>query len=261
VPKRRDKAEPPGSSAAGTLLLLIAAGCAAFPGLRNWHLIVAMAGLGVVMTFVGSGRVYRPAVTREGDTVNCRFNPWREAAFYAVPVGMPLVGFMAIAGADLVDVGSPGLWRIVGVLIIVGTPILLLSFVRQTRQSLLRISPSALSLRRSGQHHGLTEIPRRNVEAITATTVRMRNYDSAPATEITYQDRHSIPATTLTVLFGPTNTKKTSWLTIDQPDLLAGLQAWKDGDPNDPTLMDRVEAILCGQSANLSNGIRGDIAQ
>jgi hypothetical protein len=48
------------------------------------------------------------------------------------------------------------------------------------------------------------------------------------------------------VLFGPTNTKKIAWLTVEQSDLLAGLQAWKDGDPNDSGLMDRVEQLLCG---------------
>ena len=35
MPKRRDKSEPPGSSTAGTVMLLIAAGCAAFPTLRS----------------------------------------------------------------------------------------------------------------------------------------------------------------------------------------------------------------------------------
>jgi hypothetical protein len=50
------------------------------------------------------------------------------------------------------------------------------------------------------------------------------------------------------VLFGPTNTLKTSWLTVEQSDLLGGLQAWKYGDPDDPGLMDRVEAILRGKA-------------
>jgi hypothetical protein len=36
--------------------------------------------------------------------------------------------------------------------------------------------------------------------------------------------------------------------TVDPANLGAGLQAWKDGDPNDPGLMDRVEAILRGQA-------------
>ena len=84
----------------------------------------------------------------------------------------------------------------------------------------------------------------------------MRNYDNAPAVQITYQAGNSGPgpATPGTVLFGPTNTKKTAWLTVEQADLLAGLQAWKAGGPNDPGLMDRVEAILRGQAASASGG-------
>ena len=37
---------------------------------------------------------------------------------------------------------------------------------------------------------------------------------------------------------------------VDPANLAAGLQAWKDGDPNDPGLMDRVEAILRGQASS-----------
>jgi hypothetical protein len=37
--------------------------------------------------------------------------------------------------------------------------------------------------------------------------------------------------------------------TVDPVNLGAGLQAWKDGDPIDPGLMDRVEAILRGHAA------------
>jgi len=36
--------------------------------------------------------------------------------------------------------------------------------------------------------------------------------------------------------------------TVDPANLAAGSQAWKDGDPTDPGLMDRVEAILRGQA-------------
>ena len=98
MPKRRDKAEPPGSSAAGTIMLLIAAGCAAFPTLRSWPLVASAAGVGLSLHLVGSGRVYRPAVTRAADAITCRFNPWREAAFYFVLIGVPLAGLMTITG-------------------------------------------------------------------------------------------------------------------------------------------------------------------
>jgi hypothetical protein len=82
----------------------------------------------------------------------------------------------------------------------------------------------------------------------------MLSNDTAPTTKISYQASDSGP-TTHTVLFGPTNTKKTAWLTVEQSDLLGGLQAWKDADPNDPGLMDRVEAILRGQAAGAPGGV------
>ena len=52
-----------------------------------------------------------------------------------------------------------------------------------------------------------------------------------------------------TVLIGPTNSKKAVWLTVEQADLVAGLQAWKNADPRDPALLDRVEALLRGTAA------------
>jgi hypothetical protein len=106
-----------------------------------------------------------------------------------------------------------------------------------------------LSVSVPGQQPALTEIPRADVRAISPTMGRLGNGVTAPVTEISYQPANLSPAATQTVLFGPTNTKKTAWLTVEQSDLLGGLQAWKDGDPNDPGLMDRVEAILRGQAA------------
>lgn len=245
--RRRDKAEPTGSSTAGTVLLLIAVVFAAFPELRNWPLVASAAVAGLAFHLVGSGRVYRPAVTRVGETITCRFNPWREAAFYFVLIGLPALGLMAITGASVVGRGNPSFWRIVGAMIIASTLLPVFVFIRQSRGSLLSIDPSGLTLSPPGANSVLTQVPRSSIQDITAATARMRNHDSAPATQITYQDGSSSPAT---VLFGPTNTKKTAWLTVEQSDLLAGLQAWKDGDPDDPGLMDRVEQILCGKVPN-----------
>jgi hypothetical protein len=244
MPKRRDNSEPPGASAFGTMMLVIAASFAAFPEHRNWRLIAAISVSGLTAALIGSGRIYRPALTRAGDTITCRFTPWRDAMFYGVLIVMPALALTPIAAGA----GSPGYLRIIGILYLAWTTVLVSRFVRQARQSLLRISPAALTVSQVGQQTAPTEIPRGAVEGITATTARMLNSDNAPTTKISYQARDSGP-TTHTVLLGPTNTKKTSWLTVEQADLLAGLQAWKDGDPNDPGLMDRVEAILRGQAA------------
>ena len=245
MPRRNDKADLPGSSTLGTIMLLIAAGFAAFPQLRNWPVIAAAAGLGLLFTFIGSGRIYRPAVRRTGATITCRFNPWREASFYLVLIGLPMFGMIPFAGPQFLGWGSAGFWRFLGILLLALMPIFLFIFVRQSRNSSLQISPMALTVHQPGQQTSPTEIPRSAVDEITATTAQLRNYGTAPTTQISYQDRDSGPNPHI-VLFGPTNTKKTAWLTVDQSDLLAGLQAWKDGDPTDPGLMDRVEAILRG---------------
>ena len=99
-------------------------------------------------------------------------------------------------------------------------------FVRQGRRSLLRITPFALTAAIPGQRDGLDEIPREAVEAIGPTTGRLGNGTTAPVTQITFNNQ--------SVMFGPTNSKKTAWLTVEQADLQAGLQAWKDGDPTIP---------------------------
>ena len=244
--KRRDKAEPPGSSAAGIIMLLLAGVDAVLPQLRNWYFIAAAGAFGLLMTFIGSGRVYRPAVTVAGDTITCRFNPWREGTFYLSLIGVPLIGCMMIVGGNLSDRGSPGLWHVVGVLVIAATPIPVFVLLRQASRSRLCISPGALSVSIPGQDPATTEIPRAAVHAACAAPGRLGNGATAPVTEITYQSSDSAGGGTRTVSFGPTNTKKTAWLTVEQSDLLAGLQAWYDGDPAEPALMDRVARTLRG---------------
>lgn len=209
--------------------------------------------MGLSFHLVGSGRVYRPAVMRTDDTITCRFNPWREAAFYLVLTGMPALSAAMFTGASAVAGGNVSFARILGILVLTWTPILLLDFWHQRRQSVLRITPVALAVPQPGTQPALTDIPRSSVQEISATAARMRNYDTAPATQITYREE-DCGQTPHIVLFGPTNTKKTAWLTVEQADLLAGLHAWKDGDPNDPALMDRVETILRGQTTSAPGG-------
>jgi len=227
-------------------MLLIAAVFAVFPPERNWTLVAAAAGAGVVLTIVGSGRVYRPAVTKTGDSITCRFDPWREGSFYLLLFGMPLFILIPIAGASSLGSVSPNFWRLLGVFLLALTLRFLFVFVGQRRSSLLRISPGALAVSVPGHGDGMAEIHREAVESVTATTGKLRNNDTAPVTQINYHPKDSAGGGTRTVLFGPTNSKKIAWLTVEQSDLLAGLQAWKDGDPNDPGLMDRVEQLLCG---------------
>ena len=243
--KRHDKSEPPRATGVGFMFLGIAAVFAVFAEHRNWLLIAALAVSGLTCCLIGSGWIYRPAVSRAGDTITCRFTLWRDAMFYGVLVAMP-----ALAVTPLLEgAGSPGYLRVIGILYLLWTGVLVFRFVRQALQSRLVISPAALSVSLVGQPGAPADIPRAAVQEVTATTAAMLSYDSAPATQISYRDAGAAPGGTRMVLFGPTNTKKTSWLTVEQADLLAGLQAWKDGDPHDPALMDRVEAILLGNAS------------
>jgi len=82
-------------------MLLFAVVFAVFPQDRNWPFVGLAVMLGILLTFIGSGRVYRPAVTRAGDSITCRYNPWREATFYLSLIGVPLLGCLTIAGASL----------------------------------------------------------------------------------------------------------------------------------------------------------------
>jgi len=247
MPRRSDKAVLPGSSAVGVIMLLIAAGFAAAPQGRNWPVIAAAASAGLLFQIIGSDHIYRPAVSRAGNAVTCRFNPWREGAFYLVLVGVPLIAVIPIAGGTSSGRGAPSFWLVLGAFLLAIAARFAFVFARQARRSVLRVSPGALTLSQTSPRYALTEIPRGAVQAITATTGRLRNHGSAPVTQITFRRTDSISSSPQTVVFGPTNTKQTAWLTVDQSDLLAGLQAWKDGDPEDPDLMQRVERILCGQ--------------
>ena len=159
---------------------------------------------------------------------------------------MPLYVLIPIAGASLLGSASPNFWRLLGVFLLALTMRFLFDFVGQRLSSLLRISPGALAVSVPGQRDGMIEIPRAAVKSITATTGKLRNNDTAPVTQIDYRSTDSAGTGAQTVLFGPANTKKTAWLTVEQSDLLAGLQAWKDGDPDDPELMERVEQIFGG---------------
>lgn len=249
MPRRLDKAEPPGSGPAGILMLLIAGAFAVFPEQRNWYFIAAAAVFGVVLIVVGSGRIYRPAVTRTADNIECRYAPWHEATFYLALIGMPLLGYMMIVGGAMSGRGSPSLWRIVGILVMVATPIPVFVFALQRRRSLVRITPLTLTVPVRAHRHVLTEIPRDRIQSITLTAGQLSNSANAPVTQITYQDQGSQQI----VLFGPTGAKKTTWLTVEQADLLAALQSWKRSDRNDPALMDRTESILRG-SASANTG-------
>lgn len=242
MPVRQDKSESSAltSKLAGYVCLVLAMGSALT---RNWYGAAGFAVAAIAMLIVGSGRVYRPAVTRGPDGIICRYNPWRESSLYVLLVYAP-------AGM-LYAFGQPTRWlqllAIAGFFVVaVG----LAFYVREWRRCRLQITPSSLTLSVPALRYAWTEIPRERIVSITGGTGARRNGDTGPVTQIAYIAADSSSGMPSSVLIGPTNTKNAMWLTVEQADLLAALHAWQYGDPSDPALLDRVDALLRGQAPN-----------
>ena len=212
----------------------------------QWSLSLALAAIGI-MVLIGLGkRLYRAAVYRTGaQEIICRFIPWYQAAHLAGCVLFPIIGIAFIAQGF--QPGSPFWLRYGGYLIFVLGIVFALSALLAWIANRLVITPSSLSLKivfRPEQH-----ISRGNVRAITPRMGR-NSATGAPRlhVEFTYTPADGKGESTVTVgmLEGQ--------FTVDPANLGAGLQAWKDGDPADPALMDRVEAILRGTASGTANG-------
>ncbi len=243
MPVRQDKSEPSAvsSSVGGYIFLLLAAISAL---LRNWYGAVGLLVGGIALLLVARGRVYRPAVTRGPDGITCRYNPVREGSLYLLLVAMP--------GMLLYMVGQPTRWlRLLALAGLGMVAVGLVLCLREWRRCLLRITPDSLTVAMPAHRYALTEIPRERIVSITGGTGARRNGDTGPVTQIAYLTNDSIPGTPSLVLIGPTNTTNAMWVTVEQADLLAALQAWKDGDPHDPALLNRVEGLLLGGSASV----------
>lgn len=242
MPVRQDKSEPSAASskAAGYAFLFPAIGLAAFSPDRDWYGILGFTVAGIALLMVGSGRVYRPAVTRTPDDITCRYNPWREGSLYVLVVAGP-----GLAVGTLMQL--TGGVRIAGVAMLFLVAVGMVLYLRESRRCLLRITPASLTVAVPARRYAPTEIPRERIVSITGATGPRRNGDTGPVTEIAYLPDESSRDTPSAVLIGPTNANRAMWVTVEQSDLLAGLQAWKDGEPADPTLLDRVGALLRGE--------------
>jgi hypothetical protein len=210
------------------------------PATHDWFTPLGFAIASAGMYASASSRLYRPAVTRTTDALTCRYNLLREGSLYLLLVVVPGMAIAGIANKVM-------LLRLSGYAMLAMIPIGLFVYVRAWRRGLLRITPAALTVPLPGQRWALAEIPRERILSITAGTGRQSNGETGPVTQIAYLPADSSrPAT---VLVGPSNSKNAVWLTVEQTDLEAGLQMWKEADPRDPALLDRVEALLRGTTA------------
>ena len=240
---RQGKSSSPNPSAkvAGALFAFLALfqGVLA-PATHNWFGPLGFAIASAGMYAAASSRLYRPAVTRTADGLTCRYNLLREGPLYLLLLVLPGMAIVGIAN-------SSELLRLGGYLLLVLMPIGLFVYVLAWRRGRLQITPTALTVPLPDQRWALADIPRERILSITAGTGRRSNGETGPITQVAYQPADSsAPAT---VLIGPSNSKKAVWLTVDQADLVSGLQTWKNGDPRDPALLDRVEALLRGTTA------------
>lgn len=243
IPVRQDTSSSGNSSAkvAGALFFFLALFLGVMaPATHDWFSPLGFAIAGAGMYASASSRLYRPAVTRTADALTCRYNLLREGPLYLLLVVVP---GMAIAGMA----NKATLLRLSGYAMLAMIPIGLFVYVRAWRRGLLRITPAALTVPLPGQRLALAEIPRERILSITAGTGRQSNGETGPVTQIAYLPAVSSPPAT--VLVGPSNSKNAVWLTVEQTDLVAGLQMWHEADPRDPALLDRVEALLRGTTA------------
>lgn len=202
----------------------------------QWYLSL-IAFCTALIFILGRRRIFRPGVNRSEDEIACRYIPWYEGNAYVLNVVVPALG-VASVGAGLTP-GNPAWLRFTGVMLLVLTPLFVFSAVRMWRRCLLRITPSALTVRLAAPKDELTDIRRDCVLSIEPKIVPNGVSGQSLQVEIAYR---AADLTSKTVLLG-------LQLTVQPINLLNALLAWKDGAFDPPSeLLDRVERILRGHS-------------
>lgn len=225
--------------AATAMILLLAAVNVA---IGEWFVGGVMAFFGAFLLLMRLP-LFRLAVTREPDAILCRYVPWYEPGPYlatSLVLGLGVPGIIAGFRPDFGPVIG-----IVGALTLLMLPLVLAKFWRGYRRCRLRITPAALILPDPARGYAELTIPRRCVLSITPKTESV-GFGSTELvlSEITYSD-----GGTRTLRVGPGPADDTVWVTVVPANLLAALQDWKNADPADPSLLDRLEAVLRSRDA------------
>jgi hypothetical protein len=221
------------------------------PGTLFMVVGVAATGLSIILgsiTFWGNRRILPVAVSREGGAVVCRYIPWLELNDYMRFLLLPILGICFVVGG--LGPGRPVLLVFAG-LFTLGIVVVTGYFVGQMwRRCLLRITPTALTVQLPARGSQLTEIARSRIESITDAQAEVSAaIIPVNVTQIFIAYRPADPGTaTQTVLIGPPPGKTAMQVSVHQPNMITALHAWKNADPDDPGLMDRIEAILRGKA-------------
>lgn len=200
-------------------------------------MVLAPTGL---LIMYGTRSVLRPAVSRDGDTLVCRYAPWNEVGISLAFSVIVLMAAVCLAAPPLFGPSFiPGLFLLACVIAVA------VKFGRGHRRCLLTITPTGLSASLPDQSYAVTAIPREHVRTVEPAiqTIYPGRRDVL-LTEITYSAGGSDPEATRTLHLGPAPATDTVWVSVRPANLLAAVQAWKDGHPSDPALLDRVEALL-----------------
>lgn len=204
----------------------------------GWSLSVTLAAIGAVI-LIGPRRIFHAAVSRTGGEIVCRYIPWYEGSAYSTTLLLPLIGIASVALGF--EPGNPAWLRFTGLLLLGVTPLTVYGVVRMWRRCLLRITPSALTVRLVDRGSELTEIRRELVESIEPRLIAQARLQSLQVA-ITYRPVAAGADATKTLLLGLR-------LTVQPVNLLNALVAWNDGAHDNPSeLLDRIERTLRGQS-------------
>jgi hypothetical protein len=204
----------------------------------TWYLPLGVAVTGGIILLGGQRRIFRPAVSRIGDEIVCRYIPWYEGNAYIVLVLVPLLGVASLAAGYAP--GNPAWLRFTGILILAVTPLTGYGIVRMWRRCLLCITRTALTVRLAERKSELTEIRRELVESIEPKLISQPRGGRAPQVAIAYRPIDAGGDTAKTVMLGLR-------LSVPPVNLLNALIAWRDGARADPSeLLDRIEGILRG---------------
>jgi hypothetical protein len=209
--------------------------------LGDWFL----AGVGAVIAvllFLGNFPLFKAAINREPDAIVCRYVPWYEPGPYLSAGAGSILGLWAVAAAFRPGFG--GMFGVLGAIILALIPIIVMKFLRGYRRCSLRITPGGLRVPDPGRDYVMTEIPRERIQSI-APAGEIVGFGSSTLnlTDITY-GAGDYSSAVRTVRVGQAPAQDTVLLTVNPFHLRAGLQVWKDGDADDPQLLDRVESVL-----------------